>query len=86
MENRVFRQVDREESLIHLMRVNLLKRMESSVASFTLTLTRQLRDVDATIARISIATMRGIEEIDIEDVDVDDPRFEPAAGRCGSKS
>jgi hypothetical protein len=26
-----FRQVDREESLIHLLRVNILKRMESSV-------------------------------------------------------
>src|SRR3546814_11838771 len=32
-----FRQVDREESLIHLLRVNILKRMESSVASFALT-------------------------------------------------
>ena len=37
-----FRQVDREESLIHLMRVNILKRMESSVASFALTIERQL--------------------------------------------
>jgi len=45
----IFRQVDREESLIHLMRVNLLKRMESSVYSFALTVGRQLKDVDATI-------------------------------------
>jgi hypothetical protein len=30
----VFRQVDREQSLIHLMRVNLFKRMESSIHSF----------------------------------------------------
>ena len=29
-----FRQVDREESLVHLLRVNVLKRMESSVTSF----------------------------------------------------
>jgi hypothetical protein len=29
-----FRQVDREESLIHLLRVNVLKRMESAVSSF----------------------------------------------------
>src|SRR5258708_2328421 len=36
-----FRQVDREESLIHLLRVNILKRMESSVASFDLTIQRQ---------------------------------------------
>ena len=47
-----FRQVDREESLVHLLRVNLLKRMESSVSSFALTLTRQLADVQATLARL----------------------------------
>ncbi len=70
-----FRQVDREESLIHLMRVNLLKRMESSVASFALTLARQLRDVDATITHLD-SHDPSIEEIDIEDVDVDDVRFE----------
>ena len=38
----MFRQLDREESLIHLMRVNLLKRMESSIHSFALTLGRLL--------------------------------------------
>ncbi len=32
-----FRQADREESLIHLLRVNVLKRMESAVPSFALT-------------------------------------------------
>ena len=31
---RFFRQADREESLIHLLRVNILKRMESAVTSF----------------------------------------------------
>ncbi|MGA8611832.1 MAG: SNF2-related protein, partial [Xanthobacteraceae bacterium] len=41
-----FRQVDREESLIHLLRVNVLKRMESAVSSFKLTIQRQLRDVE----------------------------------------
>ena len=37
-EGSVFKMVDREQSLIHLMRVNLLKRMESSISSFALTL------------------------------------------------
>ncbi len=46
-----FRQVDREESLIHLLRVNVLKRMESAASSFALTVERQLRDVEATLAR-----------------------------------
>ena len=70
-----FRQADREESLIHLLRVNVLKRMESSVTSFALTVERQLRDVEATLARIEQQTEE-LEEIDIEDVDIDDPTFE----------
>ena len=70
-----FRQVDREESLIHLLRVNVLKRMESAVSSFALTLQRQLRDVEATLAHIESHTDE-LEEIDITDVDIDDPAFE----------
>lgn len=71
----VFRQADREESLIHLIRVNVLKRMESAVSSFGLTVERQLKDVEATLARIE-AKADDIEEIDIADVDIDDPAFE----------
>ncbi|MBK8164441.1 MAG: helicase [bacterium] len=70
-----FRQVDREESLIHLLRVNVLKRMESSVFSFALTIERQLRDVEATLSRID-EQAEELEEIDIEDVDLEDPAFE----------
>ena len=70
-----FRQVDREESLIHLLRVNVLKRMESAVSSFALTVERQLRDVEATLARIEVQA-EDLEEIDIEDVDIEDPAFE----------
>ncbi len=70
-----FRQSDREESLIHLLRVNVLKRMESAVSSFTQTIQRQLKDVEATLAHIE-AHAEGIEEIDIADVDIDDPAFE----------
>jgi SNF2 family DNA or RNA helicase len=70
-----FRQVDREESLIHLLRVNLLKRMESSVTSFALTVQRQLTDVERVLERIE-AGVEDVEELDIEDVDLDDPTFE----------
>lgn len=70
-----FRQVDREESLIHLLRVNVLKRMESAVSSFSLTVRRQLKDVEAVLARIE-SHAEDIEEIDIADVDIDDPAFE----------
>jgi superfamily II DNA or RNA helicase len=70
-----FRQADREESLVHLLRVNVLKRMESSVSSFVLTLQRQLADVEGTLAKIE-AQAEALEEIDIDDVDAEDPAFE----------
>jgi hypothetical protein len=72
---RFFRQVDREESLIHLLRVNILKRMESSVASFALTIERQLRDVEALLAKID-SHDDTVDEVPIDDIDVDDPAFE----------
>ncbi len=70
-----FRQVDREKSLVHLLRVNVLKRMESAVSSFALTVERQLRDVNATLERID-AQSEEMEGIEIEDVDFDDPSVE----------
>lgn len=71
----LFHQVDREESLVHLLRINLLKRMESSVSSFALTVQRQLQDVEVILARVE-NHVQEIEEIDIGDVDFDDPAFE----------
>jgi SNF2 family DNA or RNA helicase len=71
-----FRQADREESLIHLLRINVLKRMESAVSSFALTLERQLRDVEATLTRIDTQAADAVDELEIEDVDLDDPAFE----------
>ncbi len=70
-----FRQVDREESLIHLIRVNLLKRMESAVSSFALTVQRQLKAVEGTIERID-SQAQELEELDIADIDIEDPAFE----------
>jgi SNF2 family DNA or RNA helicase len=70
-----FRQVDREESLIHLIRINVLKRMESAVPSFALTVKRQLADVENTLAKIE-AHEESVDEIEIEDVDIDDSAYE----------
>jgi hypothetical protein len=68
-----FRQVDREESLIHLLRVNVLKRMESSVTSFALyggaanfemlkprcrESSNRLRNSKRSISRMSISTIQ----------------------------
>ncbi|PIF08803.1 helicase-related protein [Janthinobacterium sp. 13] len=74
----IFRQADREESLIHLLRVNVLKRMESAVSSFALTIQRQLKDVETTLTRIEehAADAGEMEELEISDVDIDDPAFE----------
>ena len=70
-----FRQLDREESLVQLLRVNALKRMESSVTAFALTMRRQLDDVEAMLARIEERSDT-LEELDISDVDIEDPAFE----------
>ncbi|MBA3999380.1 helicase-related protein [Brevundimonas sp.] len=74
----VFSQLDREESLVHLMRVNMLKRMESSVISFGLTVERQLAVVDTLIGRID-AHEESFEELGIDDLGLDDPLFESLA-------
>ena len=70
-----FRQLDREESLVQLLRVNALKRMESSVVSFALTVQRQLADVELLLARLEDQADE-LEEIDIADIDIEDPAFE----------
>jgi len=72
----VFRQVDREQSLIHLMRVNLLKRMESSINSFALTLEKLLGEVDKLLEKLEKHSSEDIEEVGIEDIEVDEPEFD----------
>jgi len=74
---RSFRQLDREESLIHLMRVNLLKRMESSIHSFAQTVEKLLGKVDDLIERIGRHDNSEIDELSIEDIDLDNDDFEP---------
>lgn len=71
-----FKQLDREESLIHLMRINLLKRMESSIHSFALTIGRLLDGVRGLIARIDNHDQSDAEELSIEDIEIDD-EFSP---------
>ena len=74
----VFRQVDREQSLIHLMRVNLFKRMESSINSFTMTLEKLLGEVTSLIQKIADHDNNAaVEEFDIEDIEIEDDAFSP---------
>jgi hypothetical protein len=70
----IFKQIERESSLIHLMRVNLLKRLESSVHSFRLTIEGLLRQIDGLLHKIEVAnrTESFYEDLDITEVDTDD--------------
>ena len=81
----VFKQIDREESLVHLMRVNLLKRMESSIRSFRLTVDKLNNQIEVLLAKIEeheagpaldgSADALSIE--DIHDFELDSPDLEP---------
>ncbi|WP_191126358.1 helicase-related protein [Cerasibacillus terrae] len=73
----VLTQLDRELSLIHLMRVNLLKRMESSIHSFGKTIASLLHRIDDLIYKLdhykeyTNSTLK-INEINIEDDELED--------------
>jgi len=73
----VFKQIDREENLIHLMRVNLLKRMESSINSFALSLERLLHNVQELVERIDAHDDGAYEELSIEEIEIEDEAFTP---------
>ncbi len=73
---RAFTQLDREYYLIGMMKVNFLKRLESSVHSFAITMDRTIDKIDALIARIErFKRFRGenpaldFDELLIQDVD-----------------
>lgn len=74
----VFKQVDREQSLIYLMRVNLLKRLESSIHSFKLTTERLIALVNANLKQLKehqngeIDYNLNITDIDLDDTDLED--------------
>jgi len=76
----VFKQIDREESLIHLMRVNLLKRMESSIHSFSLTAGKLASQVETLLAKIDAHEDEDVFELnieEIEDIELNAPELEP---------
>lgn len=73
----VFKQVDREQSLIYLMRVNLLKRLESSIHSFKLTVEKLIQLIDANLKQIEAHKNGAIDlDLNITDIDIDDTELE----------
>lgn len=80
---RTFKQTDRENSLIYLMKSNLLKRLESSIHSFKLTLQTILQNINTHIQKIDNYDPSFDIERDIMDLDVEDPELADAL--IGSK-
>ena len=78
-----FDQRDRERWLIGMMRVNLLKRLESAVPSFALTMGRILDKMDEMDRRIAAWRERGAGgEVEVRpDVDDEDEEFAVGRGR-----
>jgi len=72
----VFRQTDREQALVNLMRINILKRMESSINSFGMTLSKLLRQIDQILEKIERKQFEYEEELSITDIDEEDTLYE----------
>lgn len=73
----VFKQIDREESLINLMRVNLFKRMESSIHSFAITVENLLIAVRSILDTIEKHEDSDVEELDIENLEIESEEYTP---------
>lgn len=76
VNNSVFKQADREQSLVGLMRVGILKRMESSINSFALTVEKILMKIDKTIENIDQKQFDYDAKMDISDIDIDDDEYD----------
>ena len=81
----VFRQVDRENQLIHLMRVNLLKRMESSIHSFGLTVEKIYGRIKDTLEIIERHEGEYHPALNIEELDFDEEGLDTQDLIFGSK-
>lgn len=76
----VFKQIDREKSLIHLMRVNYLKRMESSINSFSISIKGLLKQVNDNLEKIANSALYIGKAVTIEDIDLEDTDNEALVG------
>ncbi|MDD3123452.1 MAG: helicase-related protein [Candidatus Izemoplasmatales bacterium] len=71
-----FKQSDRERNLVNLMRVNILKRLESSVHSFKLTIERIKEKMDSMLLKIEKGLDYQVDiDDEIDDEEVDDQEF-----------
>lgn len=85
-ENDNFRQSNRELGIRRLMAINLLKRLEISVNSFSLTLQRILDLITTTINAINTFEKHGAADLDMyemtdDDLDIDDSNTDFTVGK-----
>lgn len=67
-----FKQADRERNIVNLMRVNIFKRLESSVNSFTLTLNGILEQIENMMSLIENGSDFDIDESSFDEDELDD--------------
>ncbi len=79
-EGKIFKQADREKSLIYLMRVNLLKRLESSSSSLGLTIKSILDKIDDVLHRIE-RTQGYLEDFNEIPAELEDLREDLSVGK-----
>ncbi|OOB78998.1 MAG: hypothetical protein BEN18_05465 [Epulopiscium sp. Nuni2H_MBin001] len=71
-----FKQADREQALVGLMRVGLLKRMESSINSFAITVGRMLDKINDLLNKITFGMTEFNSDLSIDTADFDEPEIE----------
>ncbi|WP_460009145.1 helicase-related protein [Methanobacterium movens] len=72
----VFKQSDRERQVVNLMRINMLKRMESSIHSFKLTIATLLEKIDDVLERIEDHDVNYDPQIDIALIDPEEDEYD----------
>lgn len=79
-----FNQVDREKYLVAMLKVNFLKRLESSVYSFTETLSRVIGKITGLLDKIhkfEAGEVTGEIEVEMPDIDEEDDEFAFGTGK-----
>lgn len=71
-----FTQADREKQLVNLMRVNILKRLESSISAFTITIQNILNTINSALNKIENNSTEYDTDMNISDIDLDDNEYE----------
>lgn len=72
----VFKQSDRERQIVNLMRINILKRMESSIHSFKLTIRTLLEKIDDVIYKIENHDINYDPKVDILLIDPEEDEYD----------